>query len=88
MQLTHLGHACLLVETETARLLIDPGMDSSFADVRDLDAVLVTHQHPDHIDVDRTDFVALRESQRDLVCGLRHGDGNRRSAHAHDCALR
>jgi L-ascorbate metabolism protein UlaG (beta-lactamase superfamily) len=51
MQLTHLGHACLLVETDKARLLIDPGVDSSFADVRDLDAVLVTHQHPDHIDV-------------------------------------
>ena len=50
MKLTHLGHACLLVETDTARLLIDPGTMSSFSQLRDLDAVLVTHQHPDHVD--------------------------------------
>jgi L-ascorbate metabolism protein UlaG (beta-lactamase superfamily) len=50
MRLTHLGHACLLAETDGARLLIDPGVLSRFDEVRDLDAVLVTHQHPDHID--------------------------------------
>jgi L-ascorbate metabolism protein UlaG (beta-lactamase superfamily) len=53
MKLTHLGHACLLVETGGARLLIDPGTMSTFEDVRDLDAVLVTHQHPDHVDASR-----------------------------------
>ena len=53
MKLTHLGHACLLAETGTARLLLDPGTMSAFDDVRDLDAVLVTHQHPDHVDVAR-----------------------------------
>jgi L-ascorbate metabolism protein UlaG (beta-lactamase superfamily) len=53
MKLTHLGHACLLVETEGARLLIDPGTMSAFDGLRDLDAVLVTHQHPDHVDVER-----------------------------------
>jgi L-ascorbate metabolism protein UlaG (beta-lactamase superfamily) len=50
MKLTHLGHACLLVETDGARLLFDPGTMSAFDDVRDLDGVLVTHQHPDHLD--------------------------------------
>jgi L-ascorbate metabolism protein UlaG (beta-lactamase superfamily) len=52
VKLTHLGHACLLVETG-ARLLVDPGTLSDFAAVRDLDAVLVTHQHPDHLDLPR-----------------------------------
>lgn len=54
MHLTHFGHACVLVETGSARLLIDPGAFSSdFEDLRDLDAILLTHQHPDHLDLDR-----------------------------------
>ena len=54
MRITHLGHACLLVETADVRLLVDPGAWSPGAhDQRELDAVLVTHQHADHVDVDR-----------------------------------
>lgn len=54
MRLTHLGHACILVESDSARLLIDPGVFShGFEELTDLDAVLVTHHHPDHLDGDR-----------------------------------
>lgn len=54
MELTHLGHSCLLVEIAEARLLIDPGtFVPGWEEVRDLDAVLVTHAHPDHVDRDR-----------------------------------
>ncbi|WP_369054350.1 MBL fold metallo-hydrolase [Kineococcus terrestris] len=54
MRITHLGHACVLVETGTARVLIDPGTFSSgFEELQDLDAVVVTHAHPDHVDVER-----------------------------------
>jgi L-ascorbate metabolism protein UlaG (beta-lactamase superfamily) len=50
MHLRHFGHACVLIETETTRLLIDPGtLSSDFETLRDLDAVLVTHQHADHV---------------------------------------
>ena len=51
MSLTHLGHACVLYETPSSRLLVDPGTMSSFSDLRDLTAVLVTHEHADHVDV-------------------------------------
>lgn len=51
MRITHLGHAAVLVETDAARLLIDPGnFTDAWQGLTDLDAVLVTHQHPDHLD--------------------------------------
>jgi L-ascorbate metabolism protein UlaG (beta-lactamase superfamily) len=48
---THLGHACVLYATGSDRVLIDPGTMSSFAGLTDLTAVLVTHEHGDHVDV-------------------------------------
>jgi L-ascorbate metabolism protein UlaG (beta-lactamase superfamily) len=46
-----MGHATVLVETAETRLLIDPGVYSdTWHALEDLDAVLITHQHPDHVD--------------------------------------
>jgi L-ascorbate metabolism protein UlaG (beta-lactamase superfamily) len=54
MQLTHLGHACLLVESDGARILLDPGVFShGFEELTGLDAIVITHQHADHVDVER-----------------------------------
>jgi L-ascorbate metabolism protein UlaG (beta-lactamase superfamily) len=68
LYLTHLGHACLLVETGKARLLIDPGtLSSGFESLEDLDAILITHEHADHVDADRVRALLNRNPSARLV---------------------
>ena len=51
MQITHLGHSAVLVETAGIRVLLDPGnLSDAWHGLAGLDAIVVTHQHPDHID--------------------------------------
>ncbi|HMM95929.1 MBL fold metallo-hydrolase [Phycicoccus sp.] len=70
MRITHLGHACLLLEVADTRLLLDPGTfaDDALADVRDLDAVLVTHQHPDHLDPERVPALLAANPGARVLC--------------------
>jgi L-ascorbate metabolism protein UlaG (beta-lactamase superfamily) len=54
MRLTKFGHCCLLVETANDRILVDPGTFShGWETLRGITAVLITHQHPDHVDLAR-----------------------------------
>lgn len=59
MKITHLGHACVLVEVpwpggNSSRVLLDPGTYSTgFEQLTGLDAILITHQHADHLDPQR-----------------------------------
>ena len=55
VRITHYGHACVLAELpDGTRVLFDPGTYSAgFEDLAGLDAVLVTHEHPDHFDAER-----------------------------------
>ena len=54
MQITKLGHCCLVIEEEGVKLMTDPG---SFTveeqeKVTGLDAIVITHEHQDHFHTD------------------------------------
>ncbi|WP_068272906.1 MBL fold metallo-hydrolase [Aldersonia kunmingensis] len=51
MRLAHFKHSCLLAELNGTRILFDPGVFShGFEGLTGLDAIFITHQHPDHVD--------------------------------------
>src|SRR5579862_5314772 len=57
MIITKFAHSCLLVENTIPQAcvgLFDPGMYSTIkpSDISRLDDILITHNHPDHMDVD------------------------------------
>ncbi|MFI9781542.1 MBL fold metallo-hydrolase [Streptomyces sp. NPDC051956] len=51
MWITKYTHACVRLEHEDRVLVIDPGVWSEPAALAGADAVLVTHEHADHVDV-------------------------------------
>jgi L-ascorbate metabolism protein UlaG (beta-lactamase superfamily) len=73
LRITFVGHATVLVELGGVRLLTDPVLRSRFLHIkrvapppaeavaRDIDAVLISHLHPDHLD-----FPSLRKIGRDV----------------------
>jgi L-ascorbate metabolism protein UlaG (beta-lactamase superfamily) len=52
MRITKFGHACVRIETGGTTLVIDPGAWTHRDAVDGAGAVLVTHEHADHLDPD------------------------------------
>jgi len=52
MRLIKFAHACVRLESDAGVLVIDPGVFSDMAALEGADAVLITHEHADHLNVD------------------------------------
>jgi L-ascorbate metabolism protein UlaG (beta-lactamase superfamily) len=48
--LTKLGHSCVRLEKDENRLVIDPGVWAGPDVLAGASAILITHEHPDHLD--------------------------------------
>lgn len=48
MRITKFGHACVRVEHDGRTVVLDPGMFTDAEALDGADAVLITHEHPDH----------------------------------------
>jgi len=74
VRLRYFGHACVLIESSDSAILIDPligyagdGFDHfTIHDVPDgLDAVVLTHSHPDHVSIET--LLRLRHRVRQII---------------------
>lgn len=68
MKITKFGHCCLLVEEGEVRILTDPGVYSSGQDdLMDIDLVLITHEHQDHLHIDSLKAVLTKNPEANVV---------------------
>lgn len=52
MRITKLGHACVRIEHDGTTVVLDPGVFTEAEAVDGADAVLITHEHFDHLHAD------------------------------------
>ncbi len=64
MQLTKFTHACVRLDDGDRSVAIDPGVFSEVGDALDgVAAILITHEHPDHIDAEKVRAALGRDSR-------------------------
>ncbi len=52
MRITKFGHACVRIQADGGVVVIDPGVFTDPAPLDGADAVLITHEHADHVHPD------------------------------------
>ncbi|MGW5364335.1 MBL fold metallo-hydrolase [Actinopolymorpha pittospori] len=87
MRLTKLLHACVRLEKDGSTLVIDPGVWSGPEALAGANAVLVTHEHYDHVDVDGLKAALAGDPELQVwthagVAGALAGEGNDGRVHA------
>jgi L-ascorbate metabolism protein UlaG (beta-lactamase superfamily) len=61
VRVTKYTHSCIRIESDDAVLVVDPGAFSEPAALTGADAVLITHEHVDHLDVDAVGGAVARQ---------------------------
>jgi L-ascorbate metabolism protein UlaG (beta-lactamase superfamily) len=68
MNITKLGHCCLVLEIQGVQILTDPGtFTTTQNELTDLDIVLITHEHADHYHLESLQAVLKNNPQVTVV---------------------
>lgn len=73
MKITKFVHSCLTIETDGLSILIDPGGFSfsshllNINSLRQLDYIVITHEHPDHYDEHFLRLISKRFSHAQII---------------------
>lgn len=81
MNITKLGHCCLLIEEKNLKILTDPGAwTTAQNEVRGIGLILITHEHPDHLHLESLKTVLQNNPQAKIMTngavGKLLADGN------------
>lgn len=72
MKITKLGHCCLLIEDNGKTIMTDPGQWSTAQnEVKGVDIVLITHEHPDHFHMESLKKVLANNPQAIVITNSR-----------------
>lgn len=69
MKITKIGHCCLVIEIDGVKIMTDPGGFSTGQEsVTGLDAVVITHEHHDHLHIESVQKVLANNPQAQVIC--------------------
>lgn len=72
MKITKLGHCCMLIEDQGKVIMTDPGAwTTAQNDVKGVDIVLITHEHPDHFHLESLKTVLVNNPQAIVITNSR-----------------
>ena len=75
MKITKFGQCCLLIEVDGKRILTDPGVFStSQNDLVDIDLILITHEHGDHLHSESLQTILEKNPQAAVVTNTSVGN--------------
>jgi len=75
MRITKFAHSCLLIEVDGTKILTDLGSwNTEVPNVSNLDAVLITHEHGDHFDIDKLKELLSKNPDARIITHMAVGE--------------